>query len=573
MKKNKFIKSRKEFFVSMRIVILIFAATRMVWLMKQPARNDEPIYNVYMQQINENREANKRMSVQSKIWDRKPPMHYRMWASMINLFEDPLLSSRFLTALIAILWFIFLLKIVFDISKSRKFTTIFAILSIINPFYIRADKTMYAESLVYSIGFWYFYFFYEMCKSFIQKKRKNFTIFTILAFLIGIVLLLTKQSWEIFLLYAIIFIPIVSYQHDKEKLNKLSFRKTITQLNRKKILLLLWISSILFLVIRTSQAQFYPEWTYELKTLAPEMANKTYSTSELMALPFDWRRKSIDTIFTKALKDGYGRYFLIFMGILTISYIIIQYKKKKIPIEFIYTGLVLLFINLPLILILKARETRYFLANTNFAWMILFTILLVFLRDNIFKQFKENKKKALYIAITALIIILGHQGYNAFNHTLWNYDITKAMYTPNKVNQCTKNKNCGRAVPINLEKILTYFDKEQANGEIWAIIIDPQRWHPASYITMYQKRYKNIVIAWYFSPDFITNFQSIYSQIKSQNKNANIYIVYDWLRNRWRPTGNENRSNDYYNTQKCHEKKIRDKAWSTKSNIVICKFK
>jgi hypothetical protein len=88
---------------------------------------------------------------------------------------------------------------------------------------------------------------------------------------------------------------------------------------------------------------------------------------------------------------------------------------------------------------------------------------------------------------------------------------------------------------------------------------------------IYQSHFPHLQIVGALNPQVLTQMNDIIGQVKKQNPKARIYYVFDGLRERGRPQGDEHRSRNLAETGNCPNKVVIDKH-SKHTNLVICKF-
>lgn len=563
--------SLSAYFSAFWVLLVVFALTRFVGLMNKPVENDEPLYVQYMQQMHDDFAKNKWVSVKNSFGEWKPPLSFWYGSHFMDRSQDPILSARFSVALMALLGFGVLMYLIWRVAQSVPFVYIYGALIIFNPVFMLYDKFVMQEAIVYSI--WYIYllcgymsFHHALRKEWSPTARRWAGVF-----LATLGLFLAKQTGEVFVLTILPLAAVCVYL----AFYKDSIASVFTKKALKSLAVLILASWLLILVARVVYKWIYPEGVYAIREINDKTYNHTFSIQELLSFPIENRISNIQGSVS-IIQDGWGRYFVIGALLLLIAATYISIRKKKWTTA-VFLLVTLLFLSAPYVIIVKnfRQNAVKFLTNMNFFFLLIVAWALWIVREYAKPHLQSLIKKRWEYQVLwgVVVILLASHIINAGYYTVVAYDFNKVIFEfpLSKISECYENETCGRDSYINLEKWLEYLVNEQKKGEVGVVFIDPQRWHPGTYLQVYQKYFPNLRIVGALQPAVLTQMEDIKRQIKQQNPNGKIYYVFDGSRERGYPKGDERWATTLAETWECPNKLVIDKH-SKKTNLVICKF-
>ncbi len=563
--------SISAYFSVFRLLITIFALTRFVGLMNKPVENDEPLYIQYMQQMDQDFAKNKWISVKNSFNERKPPLSFRYGSYFMWWSQDPVLNGRLSVALLALLGFSVLMYLVWRVTESVPFVYVYGALMIFNPVFMLYDKFVMQEAIVYSIGYIYLLCAYMAFSHRLRKEHTQAWWWWWWVFLSILWLFLAKQTWEVFVLTIIPIAALCVYQaFYKERFVSVLTKKALTT-----FAVMLLASGATILVAREIYKWLYPEGVYAIRELNDKTYNHTFTMQELVSFPISNRLSNIKGSF-EIIQDGWWRYFTILAVIVILTAVIITVRKRQWTLPaFLLVSLI--FLSAPYIIIVKnfRQNAVKFLTNMNF-----FFLLIVAWAVRVVREYSKPYLKKLIaqwgewrVLAAGMIVLLGAHIINTGYYTVVAYDFDKVIFEfpLSKISVCNKTESCGWDSYIWLEKWLQYLTDEDKKGEIGVVFIDPQRWHPGTYMQIYQSHFPHLQIVGALNPQVLAQMNDIIGQVKKQNPKGRIYYVFDGLRERGRPQGDEQRSRNLAETGNCPNKVVIDKH-SKHTNLVICKF-
>ena len=170
-------------------LLLLFIASRFLWLLNFPIFNDEALYINYSQLMHADWDGAKFISVANPNHDWKPPLLYWFCAPFIGSAGDPLLTARLVSASVSVTGFLSVYYFAGYYFNDKRAAFWAGLLWILNPLVIFYDRAFLAETFVYSFSAAALLFTYLA----VSKNR----IFIFLAVPFGAFALLSKQSGQL----------------------------------------------------------------------------------------------------------------------------------------------------------------------------------------------------------------------------------------------------------------------------------------------------------------------------------------------------------------------------------------
>ena len=188
------------------IMFGLFLLSRVLMLKTFPIFNDETIYLQYAQQIHEDWQKNKFISMHGEFTDWKPPLMYWMAAPVIDWGNDPLVAGRAVALIVSIAGFFGFYLFARELFGERE-GVISAALYLVCPPVLLHNNQFTAETFLFSTAP---FFYWALLQTF-DRARPKWWLWVAGAVLWGAALPLFKQSG--FLLLAVaVFLPIARFR-------------------------------------------------------------------------------------------------------------------------------------------------------------------------------------------------------------------------------------------------------------------------------------------------------------------------------------------------------------------------
>ena len=177
------------------ILFGVFLLSRILTLASFPIFNDEAIYLQYAQRIHDDW-RNKFISMHGEFTDWKPPLMYWMAAPVIDWGDDPLIAGRAVAFLVSVAGFFGFYLFAKELFGERE-GVISALLYVLCPPVLFHNNQFTAETFLVSTAA---FFYWALLKA-MRRDKPRWWIWVLVAMLLGVALLLFKQSG--FLLLAV----------------------------------------------------------------------------------------------------------------------------------------------------------------------------------------------------------------------------------------------------------------------------------------------------------------------------------------------------------------------------------
>lgn len=188
------------------ILFGIFVLSRILTLTAFPIFNDEAIYLQYAQRIHDDWQKNKFISMDGEFTDWKPPLMYWMAAPVIGWGNDPLIAGRAVAFIASVAGFFGFYLFAKELFGERE-GVISALLYVLCPPVLFHNNQFTAETFLVSTAA---LFYWALLKA-MRRDRSRWWIWAVAAVLLGVALLLFKQSG--FLLLAVsVLLPFAKLQ-------------------------------------------------------------------------------------------------------------------------------------------------------------------------------------------------------------------------------------------------------------------------------------------------------------------------------------------------------------------------
>ena len=188
------------------IMFGLFLLSRVLLLKTFPIFNDETIYLQYAQQIHENWEKNKFISMHGDFTDWKPPLMYWMAAPVIDLGNDPLVAGRAVALIVSIAGFFGFYLFARELFGEPEGVISAALYLVCPPVLLHNDQFT-AETFLFSTA----PFFYWALLRAMDQARPQWWLWAVGTVLLGAALLLFKQSGFLLLVVAA-FLPLAGFR-------------------------------------------------------------------------------------------------------------------------------------------------------------------------------------------------------------------------------------------------------------------------------------------------------------------------------------------------------------------------
>ena len=201
-----FLPAPKPWRNALLILFGVFLVSRLLTLTAFPIFNDEAIYLQYAQRIHDDWQQNKFISMHGEFTDWKPPLMYWIAAPFIGWGNDPLIAGRAVAFLASIAGFFGFYLFAKELFGDRE-GVITALLYLLCPPVLFHNNQFTAEIFLISTA----PLFYWALLRAMRPDKSRWWIWAAMAILLGVSLLLFKQSG--FLLLAVsILLPLVRVQ-------------------------------------------------------------------------------------------------------------------------------------------------------------------------------------------------------------------------------------------------------------------------------------------------------------------------------------------------------------------------
>ncbi len=534
-------------------LLLLFAVTRFAGLMTQPAWNDEPLYIDYMQLQAFDLEHYRWLSMQ-KAGEWKPPLQFWVGSRFINMVNDPLLGGRLVSAAVAMFGFAAALWLAFSLSGSAPFALLFGAFMLASPFQVMHDKVALTEAFVYSLGYLYLAAAWGGWRCARGGHRAGAALLVAALPFLGLLLLLTKQSGELYMLYAFFLVAAA----------KLKERDTTWRMLGMMALAL----GLSWIAAKLAYKWAIPPELYARKDAFASAVGITLSPGELRSFPVRQWLANAHAALILAPWQNFGAW-----GMAALAAAAIYARgllKRHWPIAASLAAAAVL-ANLPPIVLLKWPRLKYFGAASSYLWFALAAIILLLAAQRAAER--RTLKSATAAALALFALAAAPQLYNLRYFVIGGWDGGKIMGDFHELKQCLRERNCPWWTPINVDKALSYLVAENRAGAKGALFIDPQWGHPGSYIKLYQHYFPNIGIAGLTDPAIFAHLPQVLEAARTEGGKEYVYLLFNGLRDwgDWPPGAPKGWARDFYLSGKCRGMTVIDQ-FSSQSNIVICKY-
>lgn len=283
--------------VGLFVALSLFLVTRVVTLAAFPIFNDETIYLRYTQQIHEDWGTNKFISMNGEFTDWKPPLQYWMAAPFIEWGDDPLVVGRVVACLVSVAGFFGVYLFSKELFTERE-GVFAAFLYVICPPVLLHNDQFTAETFLFSTApllYW------SLLKA--MRPNKGAWIWLILAAILGVALLLFKQSGFVLLAVSVL-LPLARFQAGRGVVARAGrvFVRNVSLAVAVVVLSVLIANALLPAEFNATREHFNNRWTLSFR--------------ELAGLPFAAWRANLEVV-ADYIASYYSWAALLFFGIFT----------------------------------------------------------------------------------------------------------------------------------------------------------------------------------------------------------------------------------------------------------------
>lgn len=521
-------------FLILLLLLVIFLITRFWGILNFPIFNDESIYLEYSQLINENPERYWFISIDNVFRDFKPPLQYWLGSFFMDVFDNPLLSGRFLSVIFSILGLIGIYFFVLNLygKKEAIFAALFFTFS---PYILMYNTQFTAETYIFSTAAFLYLFGLQLVQSPFDKVRWGSFLGLIIC---GTALLLFKQSGALYL-YLLVFILLLllelPFLLNKKKENpQYSIKKwqfLIASLIIGAIMLsFLYYNLVIPLPLAIEERGFSIQWLMSL--------------GEILTFPTDiWLSNA--KIVLDLYRHSYGLVVIpLIIGFIVFAFYRANLKDIVISLLFIVSSAVIIF---------WLRGFNEYIYNTT---VIIFLITILGRAASLFwEKLDFNSERAaksikIFTAIFLLITV-----------SQWSYQLILMKTQP--VNYFEKNSSWAKGAYLTSwasgygVKAVVDFLKEQEGPAI--AFVDPQWGNPGTSLRVFNKYYPQIKL---FSISDDTLNPQFMDSIKKDQTLKNRFMIFSRSFREWE---------SYLIANFCSQM-LNFKEYEYQTPIVVCRF-